>query len=524
MASRPDRRHVAGLLAIAAVGLGLRLLFAPWLSGNDDLALAGPAIDLLRHGWQIPTSNYGAAYGMTVPLAGIFAVLGVGLPQLGLLPLVVGIAGIYVAWRIGTILFDPIVGLVAAAAFACFPMSVQFSTLFFPDQPQGVAMAIAFLCGLNSARAVRGGAWWAVAAGAWWAYAYYVRIDAFFMGFVFLAAVGLGYIRWRHLFVIGGVTGVLVGVELVVFDRLTGNPFYHAELEERAANEVLSPTMNYRNLITYPKVMFLTPYEAGLHFYLLAAGMIGAVVRRRRPALMLAIWVAIFIVWLMFGIDPFHHPVRLKPQLGRYLQEISVPMTVLIGWFLVGLYRRVSRVGAVALGTVALVVAVVFMQFNLLNFEPALATVRATQAAERHGWFPLYADSQSAGIVAFLLYGSPLADQAHPAQQHDFLTGTTTFATIPGRKAYLLINHDYVRQLHERNLETPITPDRFGMAATPVYAVNNPEPPLSYAILRALTALARWVAVPGLSAHIQATAHTVLLPDDARIYLLRRAP
>ncbi len=524
MASRPDRRHVAWLLVTAAAGLGLRILFAPWLSGNDDLALASPAIDLLRHGWQVPTSNYGADYGMTVPLATVFGVLGVGIPQLALLPLIAGIAGIYVAWRIGAILFDPIVGLAAAAAFACYPMSVQFSSLFFPDQPQGVAMGLAFLCGLNSSRAGRGGAWWAVAAGVWWAYAYYVRIDAFFMGFVFLAAAGLGYLRWRHLFVIGGVTGALVGAELVIFARVTGNPFYHAALEERAANEVLSPTMNYRDLITYPKVMFLTPYEAGLHFYLLAAGMVGALVRRNRAALMLAIWVMVFLVWLVFGIDPFHHPVRLKPQLGRYLLEICVPMNVLIGWLLVGLYRRVSRVAAIAVGGVVLLIAIIFMQFNLLNFEPALATVRATEAAERHGWFPLYADSQSSGIVAFLLYGTPLADQAHAAQQHDFLTGTTSFATIPGSKAYLLINQDYVRQLHERNLETPITPDRFGMPATEIYAVNNPEPPLSYVILRGLTALARWAAVPGLSAHIAATTHTVLLPGDAQIFLLRRSP
>jgi MFS family permease len=524
MASRPDRRHVAWLIVILLAGLGLRLLFAPWLSGNDDLALAGPAIDLLRHGWSVPGSNYGADYGMTVPLAIVFGTFGIGLHQLGLLPLLAALAGIYAAWRIGTILFDPIVGLAAAAAFACYPMSVEFSTLFFPDQPQGVAMGLAFLCALNSTRAQRGALWWAIAAGAWWAYAYYVRIDAFFLGFVFLAAVGFGYLRWPFLFVIGAVTGSLVGIELVVFDRLTGNPFYHAYLEHRAANEVLSPTMNYRDLMTYPKAMFLTPYDVGLHFYLLAAGMVGAVLRRHRAALMLTVWVAIFLVWLMFGVDPFSHPIRLKPQVSRYLLEICVPMNILIGWGLVGLYRHAARAAAITIAAAALLVAVVFMQFDLLNFEPAAATVHATEAAEQHGWFPLYADSQSSGIVAFLLHDSPLAARAHPAQEHNFLTGTTSFARIPGQQAYLLINQDYVRQLQQRNLETPITPDRFGMTPTLLYSVDNPEPPLSYAILRGLTALARALPVPGLSAHIEATAHTVLLPGDARIFRLRRTP
>ena len=520
MTERCDRRQRIWLALIMLFALAVRLVFAPHLAGDDDLSLAGSAIGILRHGFTVPGGNYGADYGMIVPLAGVFGVFGVGIPQLDLLPMIAAIGGIYVVARIGALMFDPVIGLIGAAAFACFPMAVQYSTLFFPDLPQGVVLGLCFLCVLHTQGGGGRATWWAVAAGAWYAYGYEVRIDSFFMGFVLLAATAFGYLPWRQLFVAAAVTGGLVGIEFAIFAKVTGHPLYHAMLEQRDANEVLAPDMNYRNMITYPKVMFLTPYEAGLHFYLLVAASVRAVLRRNRAALMLLVWVAIFLIWLMFGVDPFHHPIQLKPQLGRYLLEICVPMSVLIGWFLVGVYRHASRAAAFALGGVTLVVALVFMQFNLLNVEPALATMRATRMAVEKHWFPLYTDSQSSGIAAFLLYGSPDRTQLHAAQSHDFLTGTTRFVHIPGPTAYLLINYDFARQLHRRNLETEITPNRFGLKAQPVFAVSNPEPAASYAILRGLAALARLIPVPGISAHIEATAANVLRGDDAVIYRL----
>ena len=199
-------------------------------------------------------------------------------------------------------------------------------------------------------------------------------------------------------------------------------------------------------------------------------------------------------------------------------------MSVLIGWLLVDLHRAGRRALAFAVGAAAIAIAIPFMQFNLLNFEPALATVRATEAARRHGWFPLYTDSQSSGIATFVLYGTRDARLVKAAQQHDFLTGTTRFVHIPEDRAYLLINWDYASQLHRRNLETSISVARFGMAASLVDSVSNPEPPLSYAILRGLAFLARIASIPGLSARIGATAQAVLRPNDAQIFLLQRPP
>lgn len=517
---RPD----VGFLAILVGGALIRMIFAPGIAGDDDMSLAYNALGLLHGGWQVPTSNYSADYGMIVPLAVVFRIFGVGIYQLSAYPFLLSLAGLYIVYRIGTLLFDAPTGLLAAFILAVFPMSVEFSTLSFPDQPQGVVLGAAFLCALNGSRSARHDLLWATAAGFCWAYAYYIKIDAFFMAFVFLLALGLGFIRWRQLIVIGMVTGALVGVELLVFARLTGNPFLHAALERQAANEVLSPTMNYRNLLTYPKAMFITPYEAGLHFFLLLGALVYATIKRGRSTIMLAGWVMIFMIWLMFGVDPFGAAVRLKPQVPRYLLDFCVPMSVLIGWFLCSLYRRGMRGAAWTLVSMTTIIALTFMQFNRLNYEASTATIVATKAALKRNWFPLYTDQQSFGIVEFILWDYPQRREVHQAQFHNFLTGVTVFPSIPESRAYLLINQDYARDLKRRNLVTSISPGQFGMVARLVMSVDNPLPASSYLILRGMAGIARLAHIPSISAKVEDTARAVLRPGDAQIFALRRKP
>jgi hypothetical protein len=318
------------------------------------------------------------------------------------------------------------------------------------------------------------------------------------------------------------VAFLLVGVELVAYAALTGDAFYHVALERRAANETLAAGMDYRQLFTYPKAMFLTVYETGAHFYLLLLGVVLALGMRRRPALLLAGWVVIFLVWLMFGVDPFGAAVRLKPQIPRYLMDFAVPMAVLVGWTLVTLARWLPAwlVGLAGLGAAA--VAVVFMAFNGLSYQPATATRLSLEQAVGNDWFPLYTDVQSMAIAAFMLHDSPHLADLHQIQMHDFLAGKTTFGTIAEPRAWLLDNAAFERRLARRNLVTPIDPAQFGMAVTNVFTVDRPLPAVDYAILGGLVAASDLVPVPGLRSHIHETADDLLLPGVARVYRLEK--
>ena len=352
-AKLPDRprQQLAVLALMLLAAFALRLEFAPLISGNDDLSVANSAIRLLEYGFRVPPGHYEARFGMTVPLAAIFRVFGVGVPQLIVLPMVASLLGIYIAYQLGTLLFEPAVGLLGAAVLALYPMDVEFAGLFFPDLIRCVALAASFLLALRAADS-RQGDFLAAMAGVCWAYAYYVKIDAFFMGAVYLLGAAMGFFSWRHVIIAGAVAFALVGIELVAYGVLAGEPFYHARLEHIAANEVLAPGMDYRNGLAFLKGMFVTPYEYGITFYLLVCGITLAVATRSRSALLLAGWVIVFFIWLRFGFDPFGRSPRLKPQLSRYLLDLSVPMCVAVRMVpVVGLssylpslgHRRLSR-------------------------------------------------------------------------------------------------------------------------------------------------------------------------------------
>ena len=108
-ASAPRRPLVPPFWALPAVlllALALRLFFAAGISGNDDLSVANGAIGILEHGIGLPGGHYGARFGLTLPLALIFRVAGVGVGSLILLPMLASLLGVWLAWWLGSRLFD----------------------------------------------------------------------------------------------------------------------------------------------------------------------------------------------------------------------------------------------------------------------------------------------------------------------------------------------------------------------------------------------------------------------------------
>lgn len=509
-----DQAQTRIFLMIVLLAALVRLVFLNSLSGNDDLSVAGCALDLLERGFHLTDSAYCLRYGITLPLAAVFGVAGTGAAQISVVPALASLTGIFLAWRLGRLLFDRWVGLAAAAALAVFPLDIEFAGLAFPDVLQGTLMSGAVLCALLARSR---GDLWAVAAGALWAWAYYVKLDAFFLGFVLLLAALLGFITFRHLVITGAVSLLLVGVELATYAMLLGRPLLNLELNSAVSNEVLAPGFDYRSFFIYPKAMFLTPYGTGLHFFVLLGALFVAAWKRSRPALFLAGWVLIWMVWLMFGVNPLGGFTG-KAQLSRYLLSFAVPLSVLCGWVLVLLWRRSRLLGA-GLAGASLALMVLFGAFNQLSYESAKATRVALETAVRNGWFPLYPDSHSMGIVKFLLHGRPGAADIHRVQTHDYLRGETTFYPIQGPQAYLLINEARSRDQQRSKSVRPIDPASFGLKPTEVLSVDNPMSDYNYAALRLLVGAASLLP-DRLAKGINATAIETLRPADARIWRL----
>lgn len=506
-------------LLLILLGAGaLRLAFSSSLSGNDDLAIAGCSLGLLDGSAAMEGSHYCARLGMTLPLAGIFAVAGTGVGQLSVLPALSSVASTLLAWRLGSLLFGALPGYAAAAALALFPMDVGFAGLAFPDVMQGALVSAAMLFALLTRGAPPRAGWaMAIISGALWAWAYYVKLDAFMLAPILLVATLMGLMRWQHMIVVGVVALILVGVELIGNGVWFGDPLRHLHLDSAATNEALAAGRDYRDLFTYPKTMFIVPYNAGIHYFLWVIALVVAVRRRCRPALFVCAWCLIWQVWLTFGADPLSG-FRLKPQLGRYLMSWEVPMAVLVGWVWTWIWRRM-RLPAIAIGVAAAAAIAVLGPFNQLSYKAALATRLSVSAAVENNWFPLYPDVQSLPLARFLLRGRPEAALLRVVQRHDFLRGVTTFEPIAQAPAFLLINESYARQLEARNLVRPIDPASFGLKPTQVFEVDRPMSALSYMALDLLATGAR--IIPGATgAHIRETVADVLRPGDARIWRL----
>lgn len=513
------------LACLVAAAMAFRVCFAAGLSGNDDLAISGEATRLIEQGFTFPTYHYAARWGLILPLAGVYGVFGVGVWQLVALPLLASAAGMLLAYGLGRRFFDARVGLFAAFALAVYPMDIEFSGLFFPDLPAGTLLAASFYCA-TTRRGGRTRVAYAVLAGLLWAWAYYVKVDAFFFGFVLLLAAAMGYLAWRDLVLVGAVAAAAVGCELVSYGVLTGDPLHRVHLESAAANEVLAADRNYRQFFIYPKAMFLAVYETGLHFYLLVAAAVFAIARRSKPALFFLGWVGVFHLWLTLGGDPFGGGYVLKPQLPRYLLVYAVPMAVAIGWLLARLAtaaapvtRRVTALGCAALCGAA----VLFTQLNLFAYEPAAATRIGVETALHTELFPLYTDPQSINIVRFMLAGRPELARAKLAQEHNFLTGKTVLKPIEEDAAYLLLNHRFIRRLAERNLVTPLEPGQFGARVEVVARVGEASSSLSGAVLHGVVALARLVPVAAVRERVARAAQELTAGDRATLYKLSKS-
>ena len=509
--------HTAWPLAAILLAAGvLRLAFSSSISGNDDLSIASCSLRMLDGISALQMGHYCARLGITLPLAGIFALGGTGTWQLSLLPALASAASMLVAWRIGLLLFGPIPGLAAAAAIALFPMDVEFAGLLFPDALQGALVAGALLCALLAGRTRHGDAL-ALAAGGLWAWAYYVKLDAFMLAPILLVAVLLHLVRWRHAIFMGLTALALIGIELVAYGVLAGDPLRHLHLESASANEVLATGMDYRDLLTFPKTMLLVPYETGLFYVVWLAAMAAAAVQRSRPLLLLLAWCLVWQLWLTFGADPFSG-FRLKPQLGRYLLSWEIPAAIMVGWAWARLLARL-RLAALGLAAAATAAILVLGPFNQLGTKAAQATRIATAQALAQGWFPLYPDVQSIGIVGFLLHGRPEAARVFPVQRHDFLKGVTRFEPIAQAPAWLLVNEAYARQLLARNLVRPIDPASFGLIPTKVFQVDRPASALSYAALDLLGAVAARMPGP-FGRKAQDTVAGLVRPGDAVLWRL----
>ncbi|MEA3458234.1 MAG: glycosyltransferase family 39 protein [Candidatus Thermoplasmatota archaeon] len=515
----PNRGHLRALVAIMAIGLLIRILTFHGTVGADDLSIADHAIGIVEHGLTIPQSHYSLRTGITIPLAGIFAVFGVGELQLAILPFTFSLLGIYLAYQIGRHIAGHEVGLLSSLLLAIYPLDVLYSTRLFPDLPLGVTLALSFYLALK-ARESKCSKAYLIASGVVWGYAYLIKVEAVFMGLVFVAMALYDRAFWRQILFIILIFGAVVLAENIVYFINTGDILYRLQVIKKISMKA-SKEYSMSQLWIFPKAWFITFYEFGLYYYFLFIASAWAVVKRQKVLYLPLIWVSVYLIWLEFGTgNPFAPIYSPKSHLLRYCVMINVPVVIIIGYFIwkIGiLHKRFIQIIVVVL---LLLPAIFFIQFNTLSSERETATKLGSRYALEHNLFPLYMDKTSYDIASFLLYGTKEQKKIFSFQHHNFKTGKTRMISLDNKKGYLLVNKAFMkfktRRYYMKQLDVEYLKSNYEV----LFAVNNPMHKTAYLEAKLLSFFSSLIPIDFIREKIGHTASEILEGEDILIFQL----
>jgi len=507
------------LFGIILAALALRLLYFSGFQGADDASLAHVAIRILNEGFYIPQEHYSARIGITVPLSMLFRTLGIGEWQIAGLALAFDLLGIWLAYAIGKETAGPQTGILAALLLAVFPLDIYYGSTLYPDMPLGVILALSYYLMLRGLKAERP-FWWLAGAGLAWGYAYLIKIEAVFMGAVFLVMIWqYRDTSWRRVLVIILALAAVVLVENLSYLVGSGEILHRVKVISGAGIKA-RPAFTESQLWVYPKAWFVTFYEFGLYYYLLFAALLWALWKRQKALLLLSSWVIIYLIWLEFGGNPFSAHYAIKSHLLRYPGMISIPMAVLCAFFLLHAFQSV----AIRRSIIALLVlsSLFFANFNSLGQERIFATKQAMHHAIDNGLFPLYTDHTSGAIGDFMVMDTPYEGQVHRIQKHHFKDAKTDITPLEGLSGYLLLVRDSMEYTHNRYYMKSLDIHKLQETHATVYVLNNPMNWLAYQQARLLVVMVDAIPSKFLRDKIVRTGNNLLRDRDAIILKLKR--
>lgn len=503
------------LAAVLLFACSLRLLSFVGVVGSDDVTISGLAQRLTESGPWVPEGHYQARLGLIVPLALIYELFGVGEWQTVAIPFALSLVGIVLAYLITARLFTAQAGVLAALTLAVFPLDVVYASQLMPDLPLGVLLAGAFygaLRALDSKRYLP----WAITAGSLWGLAYFVKVEAVFLGIPMLLLLGANFRGWRRLVWVFSVPLLAFALESLAY--FVGGGEVVQRLSAVTSTGSLSTTEEFgaTQLWVFPKAWFITVYDFALHYYFMLGAAIWVFLARVRGLYIIVAWVLVYLLWLQFGGNPFAEHYNLKSHLNRYCNMINVPMAVLVGAMLATALQRSWRVGA-ALVLVMSLAGLFFINFNTLSAERQVATKQAIDYARSGDLFPLYMDRTSYAIASIYMYSSPRWADVEKLQEYDFERGETRVLDPADLDGYALLNRGFMDYAWNRYRIDKVhwTGSQDGLRE--VYRVDNPGNPLAYLQARLLYGLSRLIPVWFLREKVGDTAQYLLEGGDVVI-------
>jgi len=354
---RSDRVNLVLFFSICVAGFLMRLACTTGLIGSDDLAYAHFA--RLIAGFQyVPESiHYALRFGLTIPQAVIYRLLGVHEWTTFVLPLLASAASVPLLMIVGARLVGPRAALLAGVLLASFTVSLRYATILVPEPVTGFYILLALLLYLESDS--RRPLLLALSAGLILGLAYLTKESAAFVGLaVFLDAVLRR--KWSAACCMAGGALAIVAIEHAYYLAATGDLLFrmHAMKIHEQSAMVLGANQNlsYRLIKSYPRMMLIPSRDFGVHSIFVAIALLSLLRWRPPRAQLLLLWATVPLLYLNFGSSSLTHFTAL-PVADRYIEFIYVPLFVLVGAVLDHSMERRPWSARPILACVAMVVA-----------------------------------------------------------------------------------------------------------------------------------------------------------------------
>jgi hypothetical protein len=387
--------------------LAVRLFFFTGLQGEDDILYSGAAHGLSQGRLDSGAGVLGMRWGVVAPMALLYGIAGVHAASLAAVPLVSSLALVGMAYGFGRSLYSEAEGRWAAAFVALLPLDVFHATEVHADLPQSALATGAIALGWSALRGGQGrkALVLSLAAGLLLGWAHLAKESAFLFAIAFLPWVR-DRRAWGRLGLIAAAFAAVVGAELAFYGVFRGDALYrvHAarEIQDAAAAQgLVGRVTDLAKAFFYPLGTNF-PYTGGF-FFLVAAGLVWALLRDREASIRVAAWGGLLFLLLAFwpvSLAPYKPAVAVRP---RVLAAIEVPVALLAARFLVRALLswkpRLAWAGVAALGGVALV-SIVRLHQDGVRYRVGVQWAHGF--LERRSGERVVTDGRTAAMLSFL--------------------------------------------------------------------------------------------------------------------------
>jgi len=311
---------------------------------------------------------------MLYPTAFFIFIFGLNKYSLALFPLLCSLGSIIVIYKLGSLLFNKKIGLIASFLLSIFPLSVIYSTRSMPDIPMTFFMVLSVFLFLRAelGKNNKNNYILYILSGIFWGMSYLIKefsivlILFFVIYFIYKKRIKKHYL----LLLLGFLT--IFFLELLFFYLKTGYPFYRIAMTGKAhlfkifiEGKGYYQVKSFFNLITfyypinYPFLYhsktlfsFLTPhagiYYFGFFYYFAVLGLIYGLYKKNKNIIYLLIWLIPLFLFLEFGATNIEFEksslisymfIFKEIAAYRFSSIITVPILLAASYFLYKIFN-----------------------------------------------------------------------------------------------------------------------------------------------------------------------------------------